>query len=168
MQTLQRLFIIVLSLSFTVAGQTVLAQTSAAASALSDSEFQNLTEKEQRKLSFYANKVAEELVKVSALQQTGKVDEANAKLANAHKYAERLKATANEANIGQDQVAELVLKQLASAYSGPIPKSLIDERGLLNVTDFIYGDHRGSLDNTSNDGDYVDLLKAEEAGGVKN
>ena len=158
--------LLIATLQFSIA-QPVSAQSADASENARTVQLSDLSGPQKRKLTFYAHQVFEHLADAAAFERSEKQTELEKSLSEASRAAERLTKAAEGLNVPPDQVSTLVWQQFATGYAGPLPQMVIDGNGSLDITTFLYGE-RSNEANVASGGDYVDLLRAENAGSITN
>lgn len=127
--------------------------------------FDDLEESRQRRLTYYSTNILANISEMALLERAGDQAAVERKLYQTRQLASRLETTANEYGLTRGEMLAFFLELLASELRGPLPRAILTADGQFSVPSLFETAMAEPAPDSAN-GDYVDLLRGADVGGV--
>lgn len=128
-------------------------------------DLSTLTDRDQRRLDFYAGKIIEEIGAISALEDAGDTAAVDEKIATTRTMAGRFTTSSEDLGLTAEEARQYFLVHMMGNFSGRLPEAFVGSEGIFDLN-LLFAE-TGSADQTpAATGDYLDLLRNQTVGGV--
>ncbi|WP_322890092.1 MULTISPECIES: hypothetical protein [unclassified Yoonia] len=128
-------------------------------------DLSTLTDRDRRRLDFYASKIVEEIDAISALEDTGDVAGVDAKISTTRVMADRFTISSEDLGLTAEEARQYFLVHMMGNFSGRLPEAFVGSAGIFDLN-LLFVDTGATRQAPAVTGDYVDLLRNQTVGGV--
>lgn len=123
-----------------------------------------LTDRDKRRLDFYAGKIVEEISAISALEEAGDQQGVTSLLSTTRTMADRFTISSEELGLTAEEARQYFLVHMMGNFSGRLPDAFVGTAGIFDLNLLFL--EPATTTAAAPDGDYVDLLRNQTVGGV--
>ncbi|WP_019954458.1 hypothetical protein [Yoonia vestfoldensis] len=124
-----------------------------------------LTDRDKRRLDFYAGRIIEEITAISTLEDSGDVAAVDTKIGETRTMADRFTISSEELGLSAEEARQYFLVHMMGNFSGRLPEAFVGSAGIFDLN-LLFVDTDGTEQSPVATGDYVDLLRNQTVGGV--
>lgn len=128
-------------------------------------DLSTLTDRDRRRLDFYAGKIIEEIDAISALEDAGNAAGVDEKIATTRTMAGRFTVSSEDLGLTAEEARQYFLVHMMGNFSGRLPEAFVGSAGIFDLN-LLFADTGGADQSTAVTGDYLDLLRNQSVGGV--
>jgi hypothetical protein len=124
-----------------------------------------LTDRDKRRLDFYAAKIVEEIAAISELELEGDAQAVEGTLTTTRTMADRFTVSSQELGLSAEEARQYFLVHMMGSFSGRLPDAFMGPTGIFDLNLLFVVDDSGNQ-RAPAAGNYVDLLRNQTVGGV--
>lgn len=128
-------------------------------------DLSTLTDRDRRRLDFYASKIVEEIDAISGLEDSGDVAGVDEKISTTRTMADRFTISSEDLGLTAEEARQYFLVHMMGNFSGRLPEAFVGSAGIFDLN-LLFVDTDGTQQAPAVTGDYVDLLRNQTVGGV--
>jgi hypothetical protein len=128
-------------------------------------DLETLTDRDRRRLDFYASKIVEEITAISTLEESGDQQGVDSKLDTTRTMADRFTISSEELGLTAEEARQYFLVHMMGNFSGRLPEAFVGTTGIFDLN-LLFVETDTQTTGTAPTGDYVDLLRNQTVGGV--
>lgn len=128
-------------------------------------DLSTLTDRDRRRLDFYASKIIEEIDAISTLEEAGDVAGVDEKISATRTMASRFTISSEDLGLSADEARQYFLGHMMGNFSGRLPDAFAGSSGIFDLN-LLFVETGDAPQSPAVSGDYVDLLRNQTVGGV--